>query len=110
MQKLLISAVFSAALPMSGLLAQPAAQPGSVPALPPEGSAVSGAAQPVPGPDGVIRVFGPSQPVVAAAPAPPQSYPPCTNGRKDACVNPDPKRELPYYPVEKALQDPQAPE
>jgi hypothetical protein len=51
--------------------------------------------------DGLIYEWGPPTPVVEAAPAPATSYPPCTKGRTDSCTNPDPSRELPYYPPEK---------
>ncbi len=47
----------------------------------------------VPGPDGVIRQWGPQQPITQSAPPPAQSYPPCTKGRSDACTNPDPRKE-----------------
>ena len=55
----------------------------------------------VPSSDGVIRQWGPQQPVVEGAPAAPQAYPLCTHGRTDSCRNPNPAKELPYYPAGK---------
>ena len=69
--------------------AQPANEPAPVEQVTPE-QAQPGAA---PAADGVIHQWGPSAPIVQAAPAPAQSYPPCTNGRTDSCYNPDPSRE-----------------
>lgn len=86
------AAVIAASLAVSPIHAQP---PEDNAAPPPVEQGTAEPAQPgaAPSADGVIRKWGPSEPVVQAAPAPAQDYPPCTRGKRDSCSNPDPRKE-----------------
>ncbi len=64
----------------------------------PDGVAPSGRV-PGTGGDGVIHEWAPQQPVVQGVPDPAASYPLCTHGRTDSCRNPNPAKELPYFPA-----------
>ena len=51
---------------------------------------------------GVVRQWAPQQEIVESAPPAPQSYPLCSRTVQDSCKNPNPSKELPYYPADKA--------
>jgi hypothetical protein len=107
MRKLLITAALIASISGGMALAQQTRVTTTiitpVPVVNPETSVSRSVPQPlptpettpstIPDPDGIVREWGPQQPVAQAVPAPPAAYPPCTRGRTDSCYNPDPHRE-----------------
>ena len=121
MRSLLITAAMAAAIPGSMAMAQsgtttvttttvttPVRRPmpsasassdASANAFVPDSAAPSGAV-PGTGGDGVIHEWAQQQPVVQAVPDPAASYPLCTHGRTDSCRNPNPAKELPYFPAD----------
>lgn len=50
---------------------------------------------------GVVRQWATQQEIVESAPPAPQSYPLCSRTVQDSCKNPNPSKELPYYPADK---------
>jgi len=107
MRTLPLLIALSAVVPFGAAMAQPETDTVTIETRtvgpPPVQQVPSSAAQPgaVPGPDGVIRQWGPQQAVVENAPPPAASYPPCTRAKQDSCTNPDPSRGLDYYPADK---------
>lgn len=121
MRTLLITLALTAAMPATVVMAQPVDQadkaaippeevpvgdtavaPASSTPVPPVQVVPSSQAQPgaVPGPDGVIRQWGPNQAIVESVPPSPKSYPPCKGALQDGCTNPNPAKELPYFPAD----------
>ncbi len=109
MRALPILIALGAAVPLGAAVAQPVTQETvtvetRTVSTPPVEQVPSSAAVPgaVPGPDGVVRQWGPQAAIVESAPPPAASYPPCTRALQDSCTNPDPSKELNYYPADKA--------